>query len=77
LLSFFFGSDEGPVIVVGRKGEPIRLTYADARNYRPANEKDMIREAGSPKAVLIDGKPATAEKLMEQFVTEVTKKAKP
>ncbi|CEF49232.1 unnamed protein product [uncultured bacterium] len=70
-------SDEGVVIVLGKKGEPIRLTHTDSRPHDPECEKRLIDFAGAPKPALIDDKPASADKLIEQFIAESKKKAKP
>ena len=68
--------DEGLAIVVGKKGEPIRFTYTDSRGYKAKLDKDLIRSVGSPKPVLIDDKPADADKLIERFLSDVRPKKK-
>ena len=66
--------DDGVAIVLGKKGQAIRLTYADPRPHRPADEAALAKHAGSPEAIRIDGKPATADRLIEQFVAEKSRK---
>jgi len=67
--------DEGLAIVLGKKGQAIRLTYRDTRPHRPRDEEALAKYAGSPEAITLDGgKKANAEKLIEQFVREKTKK---
>jgi hypothetical protein len=61
--------DEGLAIVLGKKGQVIRFTYADPRPYRPSEERALARYAGSPKAIILDdGKAANADRLIEQFI---------
>jgi hypothetical protein len=67
-------SDKGLSIVLGEKGKAIRFTYRDSRAYRAANEVDLMAKVGKPKPLLIDGKPADADKLIEQFIAENIKK---
>jgi hypothetical protein len=67
-------NDKGLSIIVGEKGKAIRFTYRDSRPYRAVSELDLIAKAGKPKPLLIDGKPADADKLIEQFIAENIKK---
>ena len=67
--------DEGLAIVLGKKGKVIRFAYTDTRSYRADHEADLAKYAGSPKAIILDdGKAANADRLIEQFVAEKTKK---
>jgi hypothetical protein len=66
--------DEGLAIVLGKKGQVIRLTYADTRPHRPTAESALAKYAGSPKAIVLDGKTANAGRLIEQFIAEKTEK---
>jgi hypothetical protein len=61
-------SDKGLSIILGEKGKAIRFTYADSRDFRPRHEADLMAYVGKPKPVLIDDKPANADKLIEQFI---------
>jgi hypothetical protein len=66
---------DGLAIVLGKKGQVIRLTYTDTRPHRADAEPDLAKYAGSPKAIVLpDGKRATAERLIERFIAEKTKK---
>jgi len=69
--------EEGLAIVIGRKGEPIRLTYMDSRPYRARDEKNIIEAAGAPKGAFVDGRAANAERLIERFVKQTMKQRKP
>jgi hypothetical protein len=66
--------DEGLAIVLGKKGQAIRLTYVDTRSHRVSAEAALACHAGSPTAIkLDDGKPANPAGLIEQFIAEKTK----
>src|SRR5262249_15430515 len=67
--------EDGLAIVLGKKGQAIRLTYIDTRPYRACDEQALARCAGSPRAIILDdGKPANADRLIQQFIAEKTKK---
>jgi hypothetical protein len=65
---------DGLHLVVGKKGEPIRLTYSDPRSIEPKFDADLLKAAGNPSTLKAAGKPANAEKLIELFLMEVLKK---
>ena len=65
---------KGLAIVLGKKGQAIRLTYVDTRSHRVSAEAALACHAGSPTAIkLDDGKPANPAGLIEQFIAEKTK----
>jgi len=66
--------DDGLAIVLGKKGQAIRLTYTDSRPHRPSDEMALAKYAGSPKAIMLNGKAASANRLIERFIAEKTKK---
>jgi hypothetical protein len=66
--------DEGLEIVLGKKGEPIRFTVWDKRPYRKENELALSQRAGTPGPIVINGRPATGEMLIERFVADTMKK---
>jgi hypothetical protein len=66
-------ADDGLAVVLGKKGQAIRLTYADPRPHRPDDEGALTRHA-APKELRVGDRPATADRLIEQFVAEKTKK---
>ncbi len=62
-------------IVLGKKGQAIRLTNVNTRPHGACYEQALARCAGSPRAIILDdGKTANADRLIEQFVAEKTKK---
>jgi hypothetical protein len=65
---------EGIEIVVGKKGQPIQLTFTDTREYQKDLDAKLIDSIGPVNPIKIDGKPANGKKLIERFV-ERTKKA--
>jgi hypothetical protein len=67
-------NDKGLSIVLGEKGKAIRFTYTDSRDYRPRHEPDLMAHVGKPKPILIDDKPANADKLIERFIADNIKK---
>jgi hypothetical protein len=66
---------EGIDIIVGKKGQPIQLTFSDTRYYQKELEGQLIDAIGPVVPIEIDGKPANGKKLIERFV-EKTKKTK-
>jgi hypothetical protein len=69
--------DDGLAVVLGKKGQAIRLTFSDTRHHVPAAEPSLARYAGSPRALMLGDKPANADRLIEQFIAEETKKRGP
>jgi hypothetical protein len=69
-------NEKGLSIIVGEKGKAIRFSYTDSRPHQAKLESDLMAHisGGKPKPVLIDNKPANAEKLIEQFIAENIKK---
>src|SRR5262249_41638274 len=57
--------DDGLAIVLGKKGQVIRFTYADKRPHRPSDEPALAQYARSPKAIFVNDKPANADRLIE------------
>jgi len=67
--------DEGLAVVVGKKGEAIRLTFSDPRPHRASDEERLAKYAGSPEALILgDGKKANAARLIKLFIAEQTTK---
>lgn len=64
----------GLAIVLGKKGQAIRLTYIDTRPHRRSDEAALVEYAGSPKAIMLNAKAASADMLIEQFIAETMKK---
>ena len=63
---------EGLSIVVGKKGEVIRFTHADDRKFSSDYDDKLAKYAGSPMPILIDGKPAKATSVIDQFIKDKT-----
>ena len=66
--------DDGLTIALGRQGQPIRLTYADTRLHRPSDEVTLAEYALPLHPLMVNDKPANADRLIKQFIAEKTKK---
>jgi hypothetical protein len=62
--------EDGLVLVLGGKGQPIRLTYRDSRPHRLEAEEALINDFGPSFPVLVNGKSANAERLIGAFLAE-------
>ena len=66
---------DGLAIVIGKKGEAIRMTLVDTRPHRACEEQALASYVGSPTAIMLnDGRPANADTLIQQFIAEKTKR---
>jgi hypothetical protein len=66
---------DGLAIVLGKKGQVIRLTYADTRPHSAFYEQALAKYAGSPESIILDdGNTANADRLIQRFLAEKTKK---
>ena len=63
--------DDGLTLILGNKGQPIRLEISDARPHNPELEENLIRYADNPLPLSIDGKVAGTEKLIDVFQAKV------
>lgn len=59
--------DGSVALVIGKKGEPIRLSHSDTRRHRKERETALIRHADA-LPLLIGKEPANGDRLVEQFL---------
>jgi hypothetical protein len=64
---------DGLSIVLGKKGEAIRFSYTNESGFRSSQEQALIKYAGATMLEM-DGKSANAERLIERFVADTSKK---
>ncbi len=70
-------SDDGLLLVVGKPGVPIVLTYDDSRKQEPTYDQELQNVMGSPKPIMNNSKPVTTAELIQQFLAEQRSKGKP
>ena len=67
---------DGLAITLGAGGKPIRFSHKDNSAWMPDQEAAIIREAGNPTVLMQGNKVANSERLIEEFLIEVSKMKK-
>jgi hypothetical protein len=69
-------TEEGIMIVIGKKGQPIRLQFTDSGDYQKDSDLLLLDAIGPVDPITIDGKPANGKQLLERFIEETNKPKK-